>query len=192
TQVMSRLREAFNVELPLRRLFEGPTVAELAHAVEAALAAGAPAPDGPIPRAPQGAPLPLSFAQERLWFLDRLQPGETVYNLPLVLRLEGDLDAAALAAAIGEIVRRHAVLRTVFVEGEGDPVQRVMPAARRGLEVVDLAGLPAAAREREPARLAAEEAARPFDLARGPLLRTALLRLGEGRHALVVNQHHIV
>ncbi len=192
TQVMSRLREAFNVELPLRRLFEGPTVAELAHAVEAALAAGAPAPDGPIPRAPQGAPLPLSFAQERLWFLDRLQPGETVYNLPLVLRLEGDLDVPALAAAIGEIVRRHAVLRTVFVEGGGDPVQRVMPAASRGLEMVDLAGLPAAARERETARLAAEEAARPFDLARGPLLRTALLRLGEGRHALVVNQHHIV
>jgi amino acid adenylation domain-containing protein len=192
TQVMSRLREAFNVEVPLRRLFEGPTVAELAHAIESALAAGAPAPDGPIPRQPHAATFPLSFAQERLWFLDRLQPGGTVYNLPMVLRLTGELDVPALAAAFAEIVRRHEVLRTVFVEQSGDPVQLVQPATRRGLDVIDLATLPAAARELEMARIAAEEAARPFDLARGPLMRTALLRLDDRCHALVMNLHHIV
>jgi amino acid adenylation domain-containing protein len=191
TQVMSRVREAFNVEVPLRRLFEGPTVAELAHAIEAALAAGAPAADGPIPRAGRDGALPLSFAQERLWFLDRLQPGETVYNLPLVLRLRGELDAAALAAAFGEIVRRHEVLRTVFAERDGEPVQVVLPAAPRALPAVDLAGLPAAAREREAARLAGE-AAWPFDLARGPLLRTTLLRLGGQEHGLLLDLHHIV
>src|SRR5436305_1430713 len=152
TQVMSRVREAFGVEVPLRRLFEGPTVAELARAVETALAAGAPAPDGPIPRAPRTlrAPadtaLPLSFAQERLWFLDRLEPGQTLYNLPLVLRLAGELDAAALAAAFGEIARRHEALRTVFAERDGEPVQRVLPAGPWELPAADLSGLPAAAR----------------------------------------------
>ncbi|MEO6191373.1 MAG: amino acid adenylation domain-containing protein, partial [Thermoanaerobaculia bacterium] len=191
TQVMSRVREAFNVEVPLRRLFEGPTVAELAHAIEAALAAGAPAADGPIPRVGRDGSLLLSFAQERLWFLDRLQPGETVYNLPLALRLRGELDAAALAAAFGEIVRRHEVLRTVFAERDGEPVQVVQPAAPWALPAVDLAGLPAAAREREAAWLAGQ-AARPFDLARGPLLRTTLLRLGKREHGLLLDLHHIV
>jgi amino acid adenylation domain-containing protein len=192
TQVMSRVREAFNVELPLRRLFEGPTVAELAHAIETALAAGAPAADGPIPRARRDGALPLSFAQERLWFLDRLQPGGTVYNLPLVLRLRGELDAAALATAFGEIVRRHEVLRTAFVERDGEPVQVVLPATPWELLAVDLAGLPAPAREREAARLAGEEAARPFDLAQDPLLRTILLRLGASEHGLLLDLHHIV
>ncbi|HEY3566790.1 MAG TPA: condensation domain-containing protein, partial [Thermoanaerobaculia bacterium] len=195
TQVMSRVREAFGVEIPLRRLFEGPTVAELAKAVEAALAAGAPAPDGPIPRAsrmPEDARLPLSFAQERLWFLDRLRPGETLYNLPLVLRLEGELDAAALAAAFGGVVARHEALRTVFAERDGEPVQVILPLGPWELPAVDLSGLPAEAREREAARLRQSEAARPFDLSRGPLLRTVLLRLSPGRHDLLMTLHHIV
>jgi acyl carrier protein len=195
TQVTSRVRAAFGVEVPLRRLFEGPTVAELARAVETLLAAGAPAPDGPIPRAPrtpEDTQLPLSFAQERLWFLDRLEPGRTLYNLPLVLRLEGELDAAALAAAFGEIARRHEALRTVFAERDGEPAQVVLPAAPWELPAADLAGLPAAAREREAARLSLAEAARPFDLSRGPLLRATLLRLAPGRHELLLTFHHIV
>ncbi len=195
TQVMSRVREAFGVEIPLRRLFEGPTVAELARAVETALAAGAPAPEGLIPRTPRGAEeagLPLSFAQERLWFLDRLQPGGTLYNLPLALRMEGELDAAALAAALGEIVRRHEALRTVFAERGGAPAQVVLAAGRWALPAADLSGLPEAAREREAARLALAEAARPFDLAAGPLLRAVLLRLGGRRHDLLLTMHHVV
>src|SRR4051812_34131812 len=198
TQVMSRVREAFGVEVPLRRLFEGPTVAELARAVETLLAAGAPAPEGPIPRMPRTpapvdtAALPLSFAQERLWFLDRLEPGQPLYTLPLVLRLEGELDAAALAAAFGEIARRHEALRTVFAERDGEPVQRVLPAGPWELPAADLSGLPAAAREREADRLSAAEAARPFDLSRGPLLRAVLLRLAPGRHELLLTFHHIV
>src|SRR6185295_10118026 len=194
TQVMSRLRAAFGVELPLRRLFEGPTVAELARTVEEVLAAGAPAASGPIPPVPrrEGEGFPLSFAQERLWFLDRLQPDRTVYSLPLGLRLEGDLDVPVLAAAFGEIARRHETLRTVFVERGGEPSQVILPAVDWRVPQVDLAGLPAPAREGEAARLAAAEAARPFDLARGPLLRTVLLRLSGREHRLLLNMHHIV
>jgi amino acid adenylation domain-containing protein len=192
TQVMSRVREAFGVEVPLRLLFDGPTVAELARAVEAALAAGAPAPAGPIPRASREERLPLSFAQERLWLVDRLEPGGTLYNLPLILHLEGELDAAALAAAFGEIVRRHEALRTVFAERDGEPVQVLLPAAPCELPAADLSGLPAAAREREAGRLSREAATRPFDLAAGPLLRLLLLRLSPGRHDLLLTLHHIV
>ncbi|MFL6235266.1 MAG: amino acid adenylation domain-containing protein, partial [Thermoanaerobaculia bacterium] len=192
TQVMSRVREAFGVEVPLRRLFEGPTVAELAREVEAALAAGAPVSGGPIPRAAREERLPLSFAQERLWFLDRLRPGETLYNLPLVLRLEGEMRVPALAAAFGEIVRPHDARRPLIAEREGEPVQVEMPPGRWDLPAVDLSGLPPEARERAAARLSLEEAARPFDLARGPLLRTTLLRLGPERHELLLILHHVV
>jgi amino acid adenylation domain-containing protein len=191
TQVMSRVREAFGVEAPLRRLFEEPTAAGLARAVEETLAAGAPAPE-PILRASRDGHLPLSFAQERLWVLDRLRPGESLYNLPLILSLEGNLHAAALAAAFGEIVRRHEALRTIFAERDGEPMQIVLPAGPWELPAVDLSGLPAAAWEREAARLALAEADRPFDLTRGPLLRTVLLRLAPGRRDLLLTFHHVV
>ncbi|HVS00232.1 MAG TPA: amino acid adenylation domain-containing protein [Thermoanaerobaculia bacterium] len=191
TQVMSRLREAFGVELPLRRLFEGPTVAELAREVEVALAAEHDAASA-IPRAPRDQPLPLSFSQERLWFLDRLQSGGTVYSLPMALRLDGRLEVPALEAVFAAIVRRHETLRTVFAERDGEPVQVVLPAAGWQLPVADLRGLPHLAREREARRLTAAEGARPFDLARGPLLRTTLLCLAWQEYLLLINMHHIV
>ncbi|HEV7509092.1 MAG TPA: non-ribosomal peptide synthase/polyketide synthase [Thermoanaerobaculia bacterium] len=195
TQVISRVREACAVDLPLRRLFEAPTLEELARAVEAARESGAeaPAPILPIDRAAEP---PLSFAQERLWFLDRLEGGGgSVYNVPLTLRLEGRLDAAALAAALREVVRRHETLRTVFPERDGEPAQEIAPASASSdwvLPQVDLAVLSAAAREAERARLAAAESRRPFDIARGPLLRAVLLRLGPADHALLLTLHHIV
>jgi amino acid adenylation domain-containing protein len=259
TQVVSRVREAFGVELPLRRLFEAPTLAGLAAAVmaEAAGAAGSagaaeitsvPEPDGtgevsgtaapgritggelvpareagragaaahgseaagtpgatagdgesdpaavaPIPRAPRQADLPLSFAQERLWLLDRLQPGGTAYNLPLLLRAAGALDPGRLTAALGALARRHEVLRTVFAERDGAPVQVVRDedAAATPVPVADLAALPATRREAEARRLAATAAARPFDLARGPLLRALLIALGAEWQLLFLGLHHI-
>jgi amino acid adenylation domain-containing protein len=187
-QVVSRVREAFGVELPLADLFAAPTLAGLAARVEAARAAGlAAAP--PIEPADRGAPLPLSSSQERLWFLEQLEPGGTAYNLPLALRLAGRLDPAALAAALAAVVDRHEALRTTFTVVDGRPVQGVSPLAL-ATPVVDLAGLARVAAE--AARLAAALAARPFDLARGPLVRAVLLRLGAVEHLLVLTLHHVV
>ncbi len=134
---------------------------------------------------------PLSFAQQRLWFLDRWSPGSAAYNSPMALRLSGRLDADALARALSEVVRRHEALRTVYLDLEGRPVQRVQPAAPVPLPVDDLSSLPGAAREAEARRLTDAETGTPFDLARGPMLRARLLRLGEREHVLVMVTHHI-
>jgi len=193
TQVVSRLRAATGAELAVRDLFAAPTVAALASAVEAALSAGsslAAAPALlPVPRGAEG--MPLSFAQERLWFLDRLQPGNTAYNIPLALAARGDARPAALAAALCEMVRRHEVLRTTFGLRGGRAVQVIAPPSPWMLPVVDLAALPARDRAAEASRLATQEAGRPFDLERGPVLRTTLLRLAPSEHALLLNVHHI-
>ncbi|MBV9772459.1 MAG: AMP-binding protein, partial [Gemmatimonadetes bacterium] len=135
---------------------------------------------------------PLSFAQERLWFLDALHPGEPTYNVPAALHLWGKLDVAVLRRVLDEIVRRHATLRTVFREVGGAPVQVVAPAARVALATVDLGGLREERREAETLRRMRAEAERPFDLAAGPLFRATLLRAGRGEHRLLLNMHHIV
>ncbi|HZI13363.1 MAG TPA: condensation domain-containing protein, partial [Myxococcus sp.] len=134
----------------------------------------------------------LSSAQQRLWFLDQYQPGSALYNIPEALRLEGEVDAAALERAFTALVRRHESLRTTFEPREGGPVQIINPAAPCRLAVEDLRHLPPREREAEALRLAREEARRPFDLSRGPLLRTRLLRLAEREHLLLVTLHHII
>ncbi|HEU0052543.1 MAG TPA: amino acid adenylation domain-containing protein, partial [Longimicrobium sp.] len=186
TRVVSRVRAVFAVELPLRALFEGPTVAELALRVEEMRRAELPVlpPIVPVERA---GTLPLSFAQERLWFIDRLEPGSTVYNVPMAWRLGGALDEAALERSLGEIVRRHEALRTTFAEVEGFPVQVIAPFDGFVVPVEDLSGLGQADREAAVARRAAEEAERPFDLTAGPLFRATLLRLGEEDRALLLS-----
>ncbi|HEU4883295.1 MAG TPA: amino acid adenylation domain-containing protein, partial [Longimicrobium sp.] len=191
TRVVSRVRELFGVELPLRTLFEGPTVAELAVRVEETRRAGVPVLPPVVPVERTGA-LPLSFAQERLWFIDRLEPGGAVYNMSAALRLTGALDQAALERALGEIVRRHEALRTVFAEADGSPVQVVAAFGGFVLPVEDLSALGQADREAAVGQRAGEEAARPFDLAAGPLFRASLLRLGEEDHVLLLSMHHIV
>ncbi|HSF43042.1 MAG TPA: non-ribosomal peptide synthase/polyketide synthase [Thermoanaerobaculia bacterium] len=190
TQVVSRVRHELAVELPLRTLFERPRVAGLAAAVDALGDRGEPLQAPPILPAPRGGEIPLSFAQQRLWFLDQLEPGSAVYDIFTALSLTGALDAAALAASLSAVSARHEALRTTFGEREGRPFQRVHPATALPLPVVDLAGLDD--REREARRLAEEEARRPFDLARGPLLRCTLLRLGATEHWVLLNMHHIV
>ncbi len=193
TRVISRARQAFGVEVPLRALFEAPTVAGLAGRIEALRGAGA-AMAPPIERIPREArsALPLSFAQQRLWLVDRLEPGSAAYNIPEVVRLPGALDTAALRASLDALVARHEALRTVFAEQGGEPVQVVLEPAPVPLPVLDLAGVPQAEREARAERLAWEEALRPFDLARGPLLRSTLLRLGAEDHVLLLTMHHIV
>jgi amino acid adenylation domain-containing protein/non-ribosomal peptide synthase protein (TIGR01720 family) len=190
-RIASRVRAATGVEVPLAVLFTHPTVAELAGWMrEARDGAAEPA---PLARVGREHPLPLSFAQERLWFLDRAEDTGTGFTVRFGIRLEGEsLDAEAMAGSFSRVIERHEVLRTVFPEVDGAGRQVVLPAAPFDLPLVDLQAEPAETREGAVARLAAAEAARPFDLERGPLLRALLLRLSETEHVLLVNLHHIV
>ncbi len=206
TRVVSRVRALAGVELPLRALFAAPTVAAFAAVVAAAAARrdgtdGAPPPAAPIEPLANRSQLPLSFAQLRLWLLDRLEPGSAAYNLPLAYRVEGALQAAALEHALGEVLRRHEVLRTTIVAAEavaaeapahaGEPRLVVAPHRRFSLPRIDLAGLPPAARAAAAGRLGRAEAAHPFDLAAGPLFRAVLLALGNAEWRLLLTMHHI-
>jgi amino acid adenylation domain-containing protein len=191
TRVVSRVREAFGVELPLRALFEAPTVAGLARRVEA-LGGGASAVLPPVVAVERRGPLPLSFAQERLWFLNRVDPDSPFYNVPAALRLSGALHAEALERALGEVVRRHEALRTVFEERDGVPAQVVAPFTGFVLAREDWTEIEGPEREEVlRARLAAA-AARPFDLVAGPLFRATLIRLGAAEHVLLLCTHHVV
>jgi amino acid adenylation domain-containing protein/FkbH-like protein len=192
TQVISRVRAALGVELPLRALFEAPTVAEMAEVVQRALGAADRLESPPIEPVPRDGELPLSFAQQRLWFLDRLQPNSPYYNIPAAMRLTGALDVKALARSLGAVVERHEALRTNFPTIGGEPRQVVAARRELGLTVTDLSLLPAAEKEAKARALATEEAKRPFDLSHGPLLRAYLLRLDEDDHILQVTFHHIV
>jgi amino acid adenylation domain-containing protein len=146
----------------------------------------------PIKRATEAGPCPLSFAQQRLWFLDQLEPGSAAYNIPATMRLTAVLSVATLERTLDEVVRRHEVLRTVFISEAGQPRQVVRPHTSQPLEVIDLSHLPQAEREVEARLRAGEEARRPFDLMRGPLLRMSVLRLGAEEYALLITMHHIV
>ncbi|MCP4660549.1 MAG: AMP-binding protein, partial [bacterium] len=187
-----RIREAFGVELPLQRLFEAPTVAELVEVVQGLRREqrGVEAP--PMVPIPRDRELPLSFAQQRLWFLHQLEPASPVYNIPLAGGLGGGASAALLERVFNEVVRRHEVLRTSFAAAAGEPRQVIAPELELPLPVVDLRLLPAAIREAEARRLTAAEARRPFTLATGPLLRVTLLRLAADVQVLLVTMHHIV
>ncbi|HEY0015276.1 MAG TPA: amino acid adenylation domain-containing protein [Longimicrobium sp.] len=191
TRVVSRVREVFGVEVPLRAVFECPTVARLAERVEALRRAGIPPLPPVVPVRRTDAP-PLSFAQERLWFLDRLQPGSASYNVPAALRLRGALDVRALERSLSAIVQRHETLRTVFAQGPAGPVQVIDRFGVFALPLSDLSALEDAEREAEVRRRAAADAARPFDLSAGPLIRASLLRLGDDDHVLLLCLHHVV
>jgi amino acid adenylation domain-containing protein len=193
TRVMSRLREALQVELPLRTLFEAATIEALAERVDAARREAGGMDDVPLLPVPRdGRALPLSFAQERLWFIDRLQPGSPVYNMPIVLRIAGAVDADVMRRALETLVARHESLRTTFARGELHPVQVIHPAGPHPLPVVDLSHVPHAELHVAAQNVAFEEGMTPFDLERGPLLRTKLLRLGAEEHHLLLTMHHVV
>jgi amino acid adenylation domain-containing protein len=191
-RVASRLREALDIDLPVRRIFEQPTVAELAHHVEAARRNVAHGGLGPLRAVARVGALPLSFAQQRLWFFDQLEPNSSVFNLPLPLRMCGRLDLEALGACLDEIKRRHETLRTTFSSTDGVPEQRIAPPTSWPIAIVDLRAFDDDARRLEAERVSLEEAERPFDLARGPLVRARLLRLEDELHWLLVTFHHSV
>jgi amino acid adenylation domain-containing protein len=195
-QVLSRLRQTLRVEVPLVEFFRRPTVAALAATVEqadlGALAAELPELGPPRPAPRDGRRLPLSYAQERVWFLEQLQPGNLAYNFQVTFRFAGRLGVAALAGALGEIVRRHEVLRTSFPTVEGRPCQVIHPPAPFRLPVIDLGGLAGEVRAAHAGRLTEELIRTPFELARGPLIRWRLLRLAAEDHQLVQVEHHFV
>ncbi|MFF7527472.1 condensation domain-containing protein, partial [Streptomyces pseudovenezuelae] len=188
TQVMSRVRELFGVNLPLATMFDRPTVSGLATALDAVVP-GAREPQWSV--VSRDEPLPLSFAQQRLWFLDQLEPGSVEYNLPLYLPWDEELDVEALTAALSAVVARHEVLRTRLVAGaDGVAHQLVDPPSALFLPVVDVSESADPVGEAE--RLALQDASAPFDLAEGPLIRAALIRLDERQHLLALLTHHVV
>ncbi len=192
TQVVSRMRRSLEIDIQLRAMFDAPTVRQMAAIVDRARREG----DSPLPpplvRVPRDRPLPLSFVQQRLWVIDRLQPGNPVYNIPRILRMKGSLNLDALQKALHEIVRRHESQRTVFPASGGEPVQVITDTLPAPVTLEDLSGLPEEEREAEARRLAGEEARRPFDLINGPLARHRLLRLAPDDHIFLLTVHHII
>jgi amino acid adenylation domain-containing protein len=192
-QVMSRVRETFGVEAPLSALFEYPTLEHFASQIEDAMRGSQGVMTAPVEPVSREQDLPLSFAQQRLWFLNELEPGSFFYNIPVVLRLKGQLNLAVLEQTLSEIIRRHEVLRTTFVPGvDGAPSQRIAAPTPFNLTINDISGLPRMEREAEAIRLATAEAQGPFDLAHGPLLRISLLQLAGEEHIALVTLHHII
>jgi amino acid adenylation domain-containing protein len=191
-QIVARAREAFQAEIPLRTIFEHPTIGALAATVDALVREGEGLEAPPITRMPRSAALRLSFAQERLWFLDQLEPGSSFYNVPSATHFAGPFDVAAMTRAFAEVVRRHEVLRTTFTLDNGQPMQVIHDVVASPLPVVDLGALAPAAREDAARAAMRDEAARPFDLEAGPMVRGQLVRLGESDHVLLLTLHHIV
>ncbi|MBD2775781.1 non-ribosomal peptide synthetase [Iningainema tapete] len=191
TRVISQVRQIFAIELPLRQLFEKPTVAELASYIEIATQAGLRPEVPPIERISRDGEIPVSFAQQRLWFLTQLEPESPFYNIPGAVRLQGQLNIAAFSESLNEIMRRHEALRTNFKTVEGRPVAFISAVTQLRLPMIDLSELPFAQREAEVYREALAEAQQPFDLNSAPLLRVKLLRLGEQEYIALFTMHHI-
>ncbi len=192
TQVVSRIRNLFQVEISFRAFFQNATIAQLASEIEllrsADLTLQAPA----IQPVTRDKPLPLSFAQQRLWFLHQFAESSPFYNIPSVLQISGALDVAVLGQTFNEVVRRHESVRTSFSVVDGEPVQVIAAAEPFRLPVIDLDDLPLEERELKTRSLITEETTTPFDLSVSPLLRAMLLKLAADDHVLIVTMHHIV
>jgi amino acid adenylation domain-containing protein/FkbH-like protein len=191
-QVVARVRQTLGVELPLRALFEAPTIAELALRIDSARRTGAGAPIPAIAKLVNRDHVPVSFAQQRLWFLDQLEPGNPLYNIPQMFHLLGRLDTVSLHRALNQIVERHESLRTTFEVRGGEPVQVIARSLELQLSILDLSSIPARELDLQAQKLAREEARRPFELSAGPLLRAQLLRLAPEDHLLLLTMHHII
>jgi amino acid adenylation domain-containing protein/non-ribosomal peptide synthase protein (TIGR01720 family) len=192
TQLASRLREAFHADIPLATLFNAPSVEQLAHAINAILEDKQGLQSPPLVPGERTHRLPLSFAQQRLWFLDQMEPGSPLFNIPVTLEMKGSLREPVLERCFGEIIRRHESLRTSFPSDDLGPFQAIADDHAHSLQVIDLQELADTAREVEVQRLVEKEAVSPFDLSRGPLVRLTLLRLGAQDHVLLLTLHHIV
>jgi amino acid adenylation domain-containing protein len=195
TQLIARVRNAFQIEVPLNKLFEQTTVEKLSQSIEEALRGGRENPVQALPlvRRTVEEKKRLSFAQQRLWFMNLFEPGSAFYNLPAALVLEGELNVAALHKSLNEVVQRHEILRTRFdINAAGEPEQFVMEALSLELPVIEIGGETEQDKFKIASRLAIEEASRPFNLKTGPLIRASLLRIAPSRHVVLFTLHHIV
>ncbi len=188
TQLISRIQQTLGQQLSLRGFFEGPTIA----GITAALGSGTEKATLAPTRRERPQKLPLSFSQQRLWLIDQLDPGLFAYNIAAALRLQGVLDVDALQRSLGEIVRRHEVLRTTFSSVQGEAAQVIHPAAPFPLPQTSLVELPSEGAQARVRALALEDSERPFDLEKGPLIRGALLKLSDHEQVLLLNVHHVV
>jgi acyl carrier protein len=194
TQVISRIRHAYNIDIPLRALFEQPTIAALGKVVDSLIKQNS---SSLLPSiTPQERPdsIPLSFAQQRLWFIEQLLPDNTLYNIPLALTLKGHLNVSALENALNTLIQRHESLRTIFVSVKDQAAQVILPHLSLHLEEcsTDLSHLPQEEKSSLAQSYAQEEVSKPFDLSSGPLIRVKLLNLNEDEHLLLLTMHHII
>src|SRR5581483_7284935 len=192
TQIIARLRNRLALAVPVRMLFEHPTIAGFAAALGQAQQEELGLAPPPIRRVSRNGPLPLSFAQEGLWVRDQFEPRSPLYNIPRAWRLKGSLNPQALQRSLNEIVRRHESQRTTFAMRDGRPVQIIVNIAHIPLATYDLASLPLEEREEAARQIIEDESLRPFDLERGPLVRAHLVRLAEADHVLLLVSHHII
>ncbi len=191
-QIIARVRQALQVDLSVSSFFETPTIAGLAKGIERVRLEAKELEAPPLLPIARNKTLPLSFAQQRLWFFDQFEPGNPIYNRPVVLRLTGRLHADMLERCLNQIVARHEILRTNFSAAGGEPVQVISPSLPLKLRVTDLSDLTNSQREGEALRQAVEESRKPFDLVQDPLVRANLFRLSEEEHLLLWLTHHIV
>lgn len=191
TQLISRLRHIFQIELPLRHVFEFPTVAELAQAVESMKQSQQGLQTPQIVPVARDGNLPLSFAQEGLWFIHQLNPHQPIYNAPAALRLTGSLNIPAFEQSLNKILERHEALRTSFTLAQGKPVQVITTNLSLNIPLISLEDLPETEKEAQVLKLADQEAKLPFDLAQAPLLRVTLLKLSPTNHVALFTMHHI-
>ncbi|MEM8777888.1 MAG: amino acid adenylation domain-containing protein, partial [Cyanobacteria bacterium P01_G01_bin.49] len=192
TRVISQIRQIFQVELPLRYLFEKPTIAGLAKEIEKAIKLDLPVEAGSIEPISREQQIPLSFAQQRLWFLAQLEPNNPFYNISGAVRLQGQLNIEALEQSFNQIISRHENLRTNFQTREGEAVALIVPERPLSLSIFDLSSLSASQQEAQVKQQSAQEAEKPFDISHDPLLRVKLLRLGEQEYIILVTMHHII
>jgi len=191
TKLVSKIRKTFQVEIDLREVFEAPTLMALARIIQEGNQEERAVPPPIIPVEKDGL-LPLSFAQQRLWFLDQLLPGNSFYNIPLTLRLDGVLNIHALESALNGIIERHDVLRTTFSLIDGKPVQNILPELVISIPVIDLSKESKDVEKHDIEEMAINEARKSFDLSKGPLLRAQVIKLTDTNHVILFTLHHIV
>ncbi len=191
-RLITRIQTVLQVELPVQTVFEAPTVADLAQCVEQAMRKNKGMDIPPLLALPRPEQIPLSFAQQRLWFLQQLEPESTAYLVPRVLHFDGPLHAKALEQSLAELITRHEILRTTFIVQEGRPTQVIQPVEQIVLPVIDLQSIGDEEQKGAIRHLSEQETQRPYDLAKGPLLHTYLLRMQTQEHILLLTQHHII